>query len=490
MHRDPLDKDPAVPFPLAPISNGEWMPRPATEKQRLAAKLIAEEIEAGARRHGMTRKQFLRTAAATATAFMVLNKIHGLDAWGDNAVFPMRREHCEDLDGGRELLDDSMFIMDVQAHHIDVRSPVATTNCFLRFNGAIRAFAAQGYPVSMSDLGCPEVLGQMNFIKEMFIDSQTTVAVLSGLPYSGLVIGPRQMAVTRDFVNELAGSQRAISQAMIEPHNAPGNPTSIASFARQVEEFGARTLKCYTYSGPGWRLDDDLGTQMLEEAQRLGIRLVNVHKGLPATFAPGSEESVRTTDLRQAVQNFPDIRFCAYHSGLFQGDHPEGKDGISEFIEVVESIPKKLRRNVYAEIGSSFAIKLLEGPEEAARFLGELLKTFGADNILWGTDSIWWGSPQFLIDAFKALQIPASMREQFGYPQLTKRAKKKILGKNAARLYGVKPRERRCAISADRLSGAQVANGGFRTDRSLQVYGARTRREFLSIFGPELKARG
>ena len=84
------------PFPLSDVSNGEWCPRPPSEKQRLAARLLDEEVGHRARRLGLTRGEFLRTAAGTATAFMVLNRVHGLDQWGDAAVLPVKREHCDD----------------------------------------------------------------------------------------------------------------------------------------------------------------------------------------------------------------------------------------------------------------------------------------------------------------------------------------------------------------------------------------------------------
>jgi len=61
------------PFPLSDVSNGEWCPRPPSAKQRLAARLLDEEVARRARRLGLTRGEFLRTAAGTATAFMVLN---------------------------------------------------------------------------------------------------------------------------------------------------------------------------------------------------------------------------------------------------------------------------------------------------------------------------------------------------------------------------------------------------------------------------------
>jgi hypothetical protein len=422
------------------------------------------------------------------TAFMVLNKVYALDQSGGAAAMPITRAQCDDLDAAREVLDKKLFVMDVQTHHVEPER--GTLACFLRFNGGIRRFRELGYNVSDSDLTCPAVIGRMNYIKEFFLDSETDVAVLSGIPYSDLLAGPRLMAETRELVNQLAGSQRALSLAMIEPKSPPGTPTSIDSFEQQVREFGASALKVYTYSG-NWRLDDEVVSYpMLAEAQRLGIKLVNVHKGLPAIFAPGSEETVRTTDFPKVVRDWPDINFCAYHSAYFQDDHPEGKNGITEFIEVCESLPKKLRRNVYAEIGTTFAYTLLLGGDHAAHLIGQLLKTLGSRNILWGSDSIWWGSPQFLIDAFKVLQIPEAMQQQYGYPKLTNAAKRRILGGNAARLYGVKKREPRCSIPPDALAAAQVAQGGHRAQRSLRWYGAQTRRELFAIFGADPRLRG
>ena len=64
---------------------------------------------------------------------------------------------------------------------------------------------------------------------------------------------------------------------------------------------------------------------------------------------------------------------------------------------------------------------------------------------------------------------------------LPEKRKQRILGLNAAALYGVKPREPRCSIAPDRIEQMQTALGGFREDRSLRTYGPRTRREFLAL---------
>jgi hypothetical protein len=144
----------------------------------------------------------------------------------------------------------------------------------------------------------------------------------------------------------------------------------------------------------------------------------------------------------------------------------------------------------------------------AAHLMGQLLQVLGSKRIIWGTDSIWWGSPQWQIDAFKALEIPPAMQEEFGYPALTPSRKRRILGRNAARLYGVRRGRRRyCTIPGGSPSGAfldddedllaaapadslyvpdnidrlRAEQGGVRAGRSFRTYGPRTRREFLAF---------
>jgi hypothetical protein len=80
----------------------------------------------------------------------------------------------------------------------------------------------------------------------------------------------------------------------------------------------------------------------------------------------------------------------------------------------------------------------MSDPTQAAHVLGKLLKQFGEDRVIWGTDSIWYGSPQDQIQAFRAFEITPQFQEQYGYPALTQKVKEKILGKNAAKLHKIK----------------------------------------------------
>ncbi len=71
--------------------------------------------------------------------------------------------------------------------------------------------------------------------------------------------------------------------------------------------------------------------------------------------------------------------------------------------------------------------------------------------MLWGTDCLFYGSPQPLIQAMRAFQISPEFQERYGYPELTKEIKAKILGLNGARLYDVEPITTRCTFSRKEL---------------------------------------
>jgi hypothetical protein len=71
--------------------------------------------------------------------------------------------------------------------------------------------------------------------------------------------------------------------------------------------------------------------------------------------------------------------------------------------------------------------------------MGQLMKYLGQNRIVFGSDSVWYGSPQWQIEALWRFQIPEDMRKKYGYPELTQAAKRKILGLNSARLYGLVP---------------------------------------------------
>ncbi len=123
-------------------------------------------------------------------------------------------------------------------------------------------------------------------------------------------------------------------------------------------------------------------------------------------------EEIRSGSLRDGV---PDIRWT------------------TEYAQLVAPYS-----NCYAEIGTTWASSIVTFPTVAAHIMGQLMKYLGPDRIVFGSDSVWYGSPQWQIDAFWRFQIPEDLRERYGYPEITLADKRKILGLNSARLYGIK----------------------------------------------------
>jgi hypothetical protein len=113
--------------------------------------------------------------------------------------------------------------------------------------------------------------------------------------------------------------------------------------------------------------------------------------------------------------------------------------------------------NVYPEIGSFFGPLVVYNPIAAMHGMGKNIKYYGADHVVWGTDCLWWGSPQWVIDAFKRFQISDEMCEKFGYKKISKDDKAKILGLNAARIYGIDVKKKRNKLPSDALSRLKTA---------------------------------
>ena len=74
-------------------------------------------------------------------------------------------------------------------------------------------------------------------------------------------------------------------------------------------------------------------------------------------------------------------------------------------------------------------------PGYFAHVISELLFWLGEDKILYGSDYGIW-SPKWLIEKFMDFELPEDVKAETG-AKLTLETKKKILGLNAARLYGI-----------------------------------------------------
>jgi predicted TIM-barrel fold metal-dependent hydrolase len=322
-----------------------------------------------------------------------------------------------------------------------------------------------------------EALNRAHYVKEVFGDSDTVMAVISGVPsrdWNKNPLPPDQMVATRQYVNGLAGSQRVLSHGLLRPNLGAAE---FEEMERQVKELKIDAWKMYTGAELGekpWFMDDEqVAYPFWERTLKLGIRHCCVHKGLP--LGAFNERACRPLDIEKAAQDWPGLNFIIYHSGwrgagfLAAGtgekvvdprtSDPQEIPWISDVLRFLKKHKQEGRplSNVYFELGSTFGQLSALEPVRCLHMLGQMIQVAGADHILWGTDSIWGGSPQSQIDRLRRLTMQDELIEKFGYPELTAEIKNQILGLNAARLFGIDPAAQRGAIKADKLTQLREA---------------------------------
>jgi len=447
----PGERLPALPVPSRVLSNGEFTPPPQSRALRAYEDRLLDLAYREGRRQGRCADQWLRTPAGMPGAFAALN-----DTFGPH--FAVGRGEAEDpahAQAARDALGDQ-FVFDDQVHFLRDDADAAL---FEPLTGLIE--------LSAELLGLPharrftvEHIKFATFLKDIYLDSDTKVALLSGAPSeseAGWMLTNDMMAAARDAVNEAAGGRRLLTHAVI----APGHDGWLDEIDRVHSTIHPDGWKGYSVGEPfspsekRWRLDDEaLMYPAYERLVRAGVRNLCVHKGLlPANadeVMPGAEPYAKVDDLARAARDWPELNFVIYHAAYRTIPQPTAAElarfeatGRIDWVSDLAEIPARAGvSNVYADIGASFAFTVLTHPRLAAAMVGMLVKGLGEDRVLWGTDSVWYGSPQWQIEAFRRLRMPEDLVDRFGYPDLGDAdgpLKRGILGENAARLYGLDP---------------------------------------------------
>ncbi|MEN8182191.1 MAG: amidohydrolase family protein [Myxococcota bacterium] len=471
--------DGGLPIKLDSTSNGEFAPVPLPEDARRANRLAAEQASVHARRLGLSRRAFLVSSCGAASTLLAMNQSFGQSGrrGGFYALPPqaaLEPELAEAHLGGAE------FIFDVQSHHVSPQRPWRHRS---RFWGRTLA----GFP--FADCGLPDALDCFSaeqFVKEIFLDSDTDLAVLSFVPEPDQDAAPltiEEAAATRALVAGLEDGHRLLLHGPVHP----GFPGELERMAELSERWKISAWKTYTQYGPEgrgyWLDDEERGLPFVERARALGVKVICVHKGFPL---PGMRpEHSDCRDVGRVARLFPDVQFIIYHSGFETGTRERAYDptaqrrGIDSLVRSLQENQVEPGSNVYAELGSTWRF-LMRDPDQAAHALGKLLRSVGEDHVLWGTDSIWYGSPQDQIQAFRSFQISEELRERHGYPEITPGIRAKVFGLNATRPYGIAPEEVRRRLAGDPIDTARSLYAEA-PDPSFATYGPRTRREFLSL---------
>jgi len=445
-----------LPIKLDSTSNGEFVPVPLSGVNRAANRLAHEVASDFSKKLGFTRRKFLISSCGTASTLLAF-KTANAAAGKTGGFFDVSPEAALDLQLARVQTGPAKdeFIFDVQGHFID--TPKGNSKG-------------------------PEV-----FIKDVFMDSDTDVMVLSFVPSTRAdePVTIQAADAVRRIVEKLEGSHRLLVHGRVNP-NQPGD---LETMDELKEKWRVSAWKTYTQYGPqgkGYFLSDDVGVRFIEKARALGVKTICVHKGLP--FGRQSYEHSQCSDIGVVAKRFPDVNFLIYHSGFVTSvpeqayDESGRRDGIDTLVSSLIKNGVKPGSNVFAELGSTWRF-LMREPEQAAHAMGKLIRYCGEDNVLWGTDSIWYGSPQDQIQAFRTFQIAPTLRQRFGYSEITPSVRAKIFGLNAAKVYGLSTEEIKKFTRTDQVFREKAAYQEHPEPHFL-TYGPKTRREFLALLTP------
>ncbi len=464
------------PIPFLPGSNGEHWPKTPDARDRRAAELFRTMVDERARKLGVSRRAFLKSTAGTATALFVINQAYGCGGGNDGPGYAIDAGATIDSAQACEALAGDEFIFDVQTHHVNPMG--GWRQASPAWVGFFESLPQAGCADAMSRLEC---LDTKHYVREMFVHSDTHMAVLSAVPAEPGAdpLSADEQRSTRDLVAALSSSPRLVTHGLVLPERGAAQLDGMQRLAEQVK---IAAWKVYTPYG-NWRLDNDaVAGPFYAKARALDIKLICAHKGLPL---PGFDPAFASPDdVGPAAVANPDLKFLIYHSAyetsVVEGPYNEAEaapQGVNRLVRTM--LTSGNPRNVYAELGSTWR-NVMTSPDQAAHVLGKLLKYVGVDRVVWGTDSIFYGSPQDQIAALRTFQIPQQMQETYGYPALTDEVKRKVFGLNAAEAYGVDPQATLCAISEDDLSSLRTQARAEGVDRAPSA-GPRTRRELLSF---------
>ncbi|HEX3991069.1 MAG TPA: amidohydrolase family protein [Acetobacteraceae bacterium] len=438
------------PVPTQIVSSDEYLPVPQTPRQREVEARLIDLSDRLAARQGQSRRRFFQTASGMAASFVALNQVFGplFDVSEAEAATPELAQTRADALAGQ-------FVIDGHTHFL--RDDTRLMG-FVKGREAVGQF---GWNKELS--GKEQTIADLkygNYVKEIYMDSDTKVALLSNSPSDvpeDWFIPQEQVFKTREMVNKQAGSRRMLAHFTI----TPGKPGWLDQVDEAIERFQPDSWKGYTVgdnthkelAAYPWHADDQkLMYPFYEKIAKTGIRNVCIHKGL---FAPAVEEKfprlrpyADVNDIGRAAKDWPQLNFLVYHSGYrWVGGNPA--DGMAEFDNTGRSswasdladIPEKYGvNNVYGDLGQLFAWTSVAEPRLSAALMGTLIKGLGVDRVVWGTDAVWTGAPQWQIEGLRRLEIPEDMQKKYGFKPLGAAdgpVKTAVFSGNSARLYAL-----------------------------------------------------
>jgi predicted TIM-barrel fold metal-dependent hydrolase len=386
---------------------------------------IASHLDNLAAKAHVPRRTFMKSICGFTGAMFAMNKITGM------RFFDVEAAEAYDSQAALEQVTlkkrNTGYVVDMHTHicwrkdgYVQGKNTSEKGMWFVQLLDNLGK--AMGLPNGTQDMTVD------NFGKMILDESDTSVAVFNPFGFREDYGGKDMVPIEEQAeVRERWPERTIMLGGGLTPNQ--GVEETLERLHMFVEQYKISGLKLYTFDSTpkrGWWFDDQtLAYPIWEQCRKLGIKNIGCHKGIP--FGQFMARYAHAEDFDAVADDFLDLNFIAFHSAWPYHQELAALKGF-----------KPQRKNLFAELGSTFAATVTNRPLECAHIVGTLLRDLGTDAVLWGTDSLLWGNPQWQIDAFRRFQIPEQLIQGYGYPQLTDEVKQKVLGENAARLWGLK----------------------------------------------------
>src|SRR5262247_4295661 len=263
----------ASPIPTQVVSNGEYNPLPQTREQRHVEVRINELADDLAPRHGLSRRAFLASSAGMAAAFLAMNDVFG-------PIFDVSRAEAQQpgMATQRSGALAGQFIVDVQTHF--VRDDFKQAGLL-----DLAKYAKKNWNPALAGENDLARFKFENYVKEIFVDSDTKVALLSGAPFDDQtwdLLSNDQIAAARAALNKISGSRRMLGHAVFTPKRAGWMEQADRAITLKPDSWKGYTIGDPLFPsklGSYWRLDDEkLMYPFYEKIVKAGITTVCIHK--------------------------------------------------------------------------------------------------------------------------------------------------------------------------------------------------------------------
>src|SRR5690606_35796267 len=213
----PMRHDPdgrRLPIKLDSTSNGEFAPMPLEHVHLHANALAQQAADANARRLGLSRRRLLVSAAGAAGTLLAFNEAYAA-AGRIGGFYEIEPTAALDIEQAAQQLGSREFVFDVQGH-----------------------FVGRNWQ------GRHQLGGVEQFVKDVFLDSDTDMMVLSFIPSrrEDEYLPIDEAAAVQEIVERLPRGQRLLIHGRGNP-NQPGDLDDIDALASRWK---VSALKCYT----------------------------------------------------------------------------------------------------------------------------------------------------------------------------------------------------------------------------------------------------